>query len=128
MQLHGAHEEIEQAGANLVIVGNGAPNFIAGFRERAAYTGVVYTDPELNAYRALSLRRSVRSSINLKSMSRAFKAYRKGTRQVGPRGDAWQQGGVFVVAPSGELLYEHRSRFAGDHPPLGDIIAAVRVA
>lgn len=128
MQLHRARAQIEEAGADLIVIGNGTPNFIAGFRERTGFDGTVYTDPERNAYRALRLRRSVRSSVNLRTLSRAVSAYRKGNRQTRTQGDPWQLGGVFVVATSGALVYEQRSEYAGDHPLVEEIIEAARAA
>ena len=128
MQLHRARHEIEAAGAQLVVVGNGTPSFIAGFRERTGFDGTVYTDPERNAHRALHLKRGVRASFNLKTLSRAVQAYRQGNRQGRTQGDPWQQGGVFVVATGGALVYEQRSEYAGDHPPVEEIIEAVRAA
>lgn len=128
MQLHRARHEIEETGARLVVVGNGAPNFIAGFRDKTGFDGVIYTDPERNAFRALHLKRNVRSSLNLRTMSRAVKAYRAGNRQTRTKGDAWQLGGVFVVATGGALVYEQKSEYAGDHPPVEEIIEAARAA
>ena len=125
MQLHRERSRIEDAGANLVIIGNGAPTFIAGFRERSGYEGPIYTDPELVAYRALDLRRGARYAIGLKTMASAVSAYRGGFRQARTQGDAWQLGGVFVVSPAGALVFEYRSSHAGDHPPIDDIVAAV---
>ena len=128
MQLHRARHEIEEAGARLVVIGNGAPNFVAGFRERTGFAGTIYTDPERNTYRALKLKRGVRTSVNRKTVARAVKAFRAGNRQVGTQGDPWQQGGVFVVAAGGALVYEQRSEYAGDHPPVEEIIEAARAA
>jgi hypothetical protein len=56
---------------------------------------------------------------------RAVEAYRSGSRQTMTRGDAWQQGGVFVISTSGEMLYSFRSRFAGDHPSIERILHAL---
>jgi len=126
--LQRAQSEIEAAGADLVVVGNGSPSFIAGFRERTGFAGTVYTDPERNAHRALKLKRSVRSTIGLRTMAKAMKAYRAGNRQKSTQGDGFQQGGVFVVAAGGALVYEQRSEYAGDQPPVEEIIEAAREA
>ena len=126
MQLHRSRGAIEAAGARLVIIGNGSPSFIAGFREKSGFTGPIYTDPTLDLHRALHLRRDLRSSVNLNTLRSALRAYRGGFRQKSIEGDAFQQGGVFVVDEAGELLYEYRSRFAGDHPRVEDMLWALR--
>lgn len=121
-------EAFEREGAELVVVGNGAPNFIEGFRERAGYSGRIYTDPELRSHKALELRRDVRSTLSIRTLGRAVSAFRGGNRQTSVQGDAMQQGGVFVLSTDGELVYSYRSEFAGDHPSIADLVKAARVA
>jgi hypothetical protein len=128
VQLHRERHRLDEVGVDLVIIGNGTANFIAGFRERSGYEGVIYTDPERAAYKALGLRRGVRSTFSPGAVKNAVKAYRQGFRQIGTQGDALQQGGVFVVAPSGDSLYSYRSQRPGDHPPIDDLVAAVHAA
>lgn len=115
----------ESYGARLVVVGNGQPGFIQGFREKAKFDGELYTDPTLSSYRAMKLRRTLRSTLTLGTVRSAYRAYKQGFRQTGVRGDAWQQGGVFVVAKSGELAFSYASEHAGDHPPLRAIEEAL---
>ena len=57
VQLHHEIDRIHRAGGEVVVVGNGAPHFIAGFRELTGYRGPLYTDPSLESYRAASLKR-----------------------------------------------------------------------
>ena len=125
MQLHRRRDEIEAKGARIVVVGNGQPSFIEGFREKSGFDGEIYTDPTLETYRALKLRRSKRSSMCLKSIRKAFRAYRQGFRQDNVRGDPWQQGGVFVVKSGGDVSFSYPSEHAGDHPPVRALIAAL---
>lgn len=128
MQLHRANTRFEAAGARLAVVGNGAPHFIAGFLDKTGFDGEIYTDPDRRAYAALHLHRDLRSTFNLRTVRSAWRAFSSGFRQTTVEGDAWQQGGVFVVAPDGEIVYGYASQHAGDHPPVGDLIRAVRAA
>ncbi len=125
MQLHCMEDELEELGARLVVVGNGSPSFIAGFREKSGFTGALYSDPSRVLYRSLQLERGLRSSINGRSMARAVSAFRSGHRQSQVQGDAFQQGGVFVITSKGESTLEYRSQFAGDHPTTSEIRRAV---
>ena len=50
-------DEIRARGAELVVVGNGATNFAAAFREDYQLDCPLLVDPELRAYRAAGLRR-----------------------------------------------------------------------
>lgn len=125
VQLHRREDEIEAAGARLVVIGNGAASFIEGFRDKIGYTGEVYTDPKRSVYRALELRRSVRSTFSLRGVKNAVTAYRDGHRQTRTQGDPFQQGGVFVIDTAGAIHFQYRSEFAGDHPAVQDVIAAL---
>jgi hypothetical protein len=100
---------------NLVIIGNGAPNFIAGFREQTGYTGPIYTDPTLAVYKAAQLKRGVKTFLKLGAATATIGSLRRGFRQGKTEGDATQQGGVLVVAPDGRILYHHISEYPGDN-------------
>jgi NAD(P)-dependent dehydrogenase (short-subunit alcohol dehydrogenase family)/peroxiredoxin len=118
-------DEIRKAGAELVIVGNGAQNFAAAFREDYALDGPLLVDPELRGYRAAGLRRGRVELLSPRLPLNALRALWSGSRQGAIQGDPWQLGGVFVIRPGGELAYRYVSREAGDHPPVDDIVAAL---
>lgn len=109
MQLH--REGIE----NLVVVGNGAPMFIEGFRETTGFTGPIYTDPSLEVYKAAELKRGVGTMLRLGAAAATIGSLRRGFRQGKMQGDATQQGGVLVIAPDGRILYHHISAYPGDN-------------
>ncbi len=128
MQLHRETESLRAAGLDLHVIGNGAPMFIAGFRETTGYTGSIYTDPSLAVYRAASLRSGLRTVLNLAAVTRTVGSLRRGFRQGRTRGSALQQGGVLVVGRDGGLLWRHVSDGPGDNATAAQIIAAVRSA
>jgi len=109
VQLH--REGIE----NLVVVGNGAPMFIEGFRETTGFTGPIYTDPSLEVYKAAQLKRGMGTMLKLGAAAATFGSLRRGFRQGKMQGDATQQGGVLVIAPDGRILYHHISAYPGDN-------------
>ncbi len=125
MQLHREVDKIHAAGAELIVIGNGAPNFIAGFREETGYTGPLYTDPSLKAYEAAHLERSVTKTLDPRSLGKGLKAVVHGRRQGSTQGDAWQQGGVLVIAPSGEVTWQHISKRPGDNASVAQILHAL---
>ena len=63
--------------------------------------------------------------LNLGGTFICDRALRGGFRQKGVQGDPWQLGGVFVVAPGGVIRFAYASSAAGDHPPVGAILAAL---
>lgn len=131
--MRGDQERIEAAGAELTFVGSSRPAAAAEFKREKQLEARLLVDPELAAYGAFGLKRSVRSSLGLKSVKHAWRAFREGHRQESVKGDPWQQGGVFVLAPDGEggagqVLYAYRSAEAGDHPPNEEWLAVLERA
>jgi hypothetical protein len=110
-------EEIHEAGAELVVIGNGTPQQAQWFVEDTGLSTPVFTDPSLRIHELLGTRRGLSGVLDPRVFVRAFRALLRGFRQSGVQGDATQLGGVFVIDPGGEPLYAYRSRFAGDLPP-----------
>jgi hypothetical protein len=126
VQLHRSIADIHAAGAELVVIGSGAPMFIEGFRETTGYKGPLYTDPSLAAYEAAELERGFFKTFSLGGAIASIGAARRGFRQGRTQGDATQQGGVVVVAPDGSVIYRHASRYPGDNAKPEDIVRALR--
>ena len=122
------HERIRAAGAELVVVGSGQPEHARDFKERAGVSFELYVDPTLKAFSTAALRRSVLRTLGPGALVNAVRAFRGGHRQGKTRGDNWQLGGAFVIGAGGELLYEFRSRSAGDHPDPEALVAALPAA
>ena len=118
-------DEIRDLGAELVVVGNGAMNFAAAFREDYQLDSPLLVDPELRAYRAAGLRRGRVEALSPRLSLNALRALRSGSRQGSVQGDIWQLGGVFVIRPGGELAYRYVSQVAGDHAPVDAILEAL---
>jgi len=118
--------EIRERGAELVVVGNGTPYFALGFRDDLKLDCPLLVDPELRSYRAAGLRRGRVEILSPRLPLHAARALWKGHRQTSVQGDPWQLGGVFVIGKGGALLFQHRSREAGDHPPLEAVLSALR--
>jgi hypothetical protein len=118
----GEKQRIEAKGAQLFFVGNGSPTNAAEFRQAFRIDAPVYVDPSLRSYRALGLRASGSMWKALKAVPRAMAA---GFGQGLTKGDTMQLGGVFVVAPGGEVLFQYVSEAAGDHPSVDAIVESL---
>lgn len=122
MRLHRRIDDIRAAGAELYLIGNGAPMFIAGFREETGYTGPIYTDPSLATYRAAGLERGLRSLVTVGAAVRGLGALARGYRQGRTQGDQLQQGGALVIARDGSVLLRQVSRGPGDNADPADLV------
>ena len=125
MQLHRDLSRIRARGAELYVIGNGSPSFIAGFRETTGYTGIVFTDPSLEVFRAAELRRGLFTVLNVATIARSVRSIRRGFRQGRTQGSALQQGGVMVVARDGRVLWHHISEGPGDNASADQILTAI---
>lgn len=124
--LHSALPAIEQAGASLVLLGNGNPVHASEFMR---YTGLerrVFTDPARLIYKRLGMHHGLLRTYNLETTRHARRALTAGYRQYDVRGDRWQLGGVLVIEPDGKIAYRFRSEVAGDHPSTSDVLHAVK--
>jgi peroxiredoxin len=116
-------------GASVVFVGNGSENQARRFFESKGLPRegcTVVTDPERESYQAAGFERGyVRTFLNSGSQRAYAQARNAGHRITGLFGDLTQLGGVVVTRPPALLEYLHRSEFAGDHPDLDELRAAV---
>lgn len=104
-----------EQGIRLAVVGNGSVKHAAAFAAEEKIPFPLYTDPRRGSYQAAGLKRGVLAVFNLSAVKNTWRARRGGFQQTGVRGDAWQQGGAFVLAPGNRVLYEQRSEVGGEH-------------
>lgn len=128
MQLHHERDKLRAAGLTLNVIGNGAPMFIAGFRETTGYDGPLYTDPSLAVYKAAELQAGLRTLLSLGAATRTVGALRRGFRQGKIQGDAFQQGGALVIGREGSVLWHHISSGPGDNATADQLVGAMRMA
>jgi hypothetical protein len=128
VQLHHRIDELRAAGAELHVIGNGSPSFIDGFRETTGYDGPLYTDPSLAVYQAAGLKRGVATVLSARAALAGISALRHGFRQGKTQGDAWQQGGVVVIEPGGDVVWTHVSDYAGDNAAPDEILRQLQAA
>jgi hypothetical protein len=124
------HVDALRSQGTVAVIGSGTPAMAKAFAERMGLPAdlLVLTDPKREAYTLLGFTRSVRSTFSLRALFNHLRARRKGFRQGRLAGDPWQQGGTIIVAPSGNLLFEHRSKEPGDHAAPERLVAALRSA
>lgn len=108
-----------------MVVGNGQPFHAAAFRDEQSIDFPLVVDPSLKAYRAAGLKRGWKDTLAPKAIGHAIRAWKSGARQTSVKGDPWQLGGTFVLEAGGKLLFRHVSREAGDHPSVGEVLAAL---
>ena len=123
--MRGEVDGFRALGAALAVVGNGTPAQAKEFAAEYELPFPLYVDPKLEAYRAAGLRRGVLDTLNAGTFTHALRALRTGARQGLTKGDPWQLGGAFVVAPGGRIAFRHVSRDAGDHADAAKIRKAL---
>ena len=117
--------EIHARGGDVVVIGCGRPEHISSFREVTGYEGALVTDPSLESFRAAGLAYGLGRTFHPRSVLKGLRAFTRGFRQGARRGNPVQQGGTFVLGPGARVRFEWRDRFAGDHPEMRDVLAAL---
>jgi hypothetical protein len=114
-------------GGHVVIIGNGTLEQARHFfsEKKLPRSGVdVVTDPRRESYAAAGLERGIaRTFLNTGAIAAYGAARKQGHAVTGLFGDLTQLGGLFVVKPPASLLFAHKSRFAGDHPDMTQVLS-----
>jgi hypothetical protein len=118
---------IEALGARLAFVGQGSTRHAIGFRRVYAPHCEVYTDPSRYTYDAIGATDSIISTVAGVAVN-GLRAMREGYFQTTILGNPFQQGGVLIAVPGDLAAYMYLSRIAGDHPPVDEVMAALRQA
>lgn len=124
-QVCARQSEIEAAGGELMFVGSGTPGMARAFQAEFSPGASVAVDPQLRAQAAFQLRRSVVATFSPGAVVGAVRAFSQGYRQAAVQGDAWQQGGAFVIDTAGRIAWAHVARHAGDHASPEELLGAL---
>ena len=133
VQLREDQEGFRQAGATVVLIGQGSPEQGAGFCDRKHSPFPCLLDPDRSAYRAYGLSKGNIGVVLDPRVAVPFARanVRSETRQRGLRGgDLFQMPGTFVVDDRGVVRLAHRNRTIADSPPnrrLFEALASIRV-
>jgi len=134
-------DELQEAGATKVVclVKEDLGEEVAKFRE-GYWPGEVLLDEELSFFRALGGGELWNSGVGLilaGLRAPLTSAHTNFVRLCGVvdsgaamnfRGEGFIGGGCFVLGPDGTVAYSFLERAPGEHPPLDDVISAVRAA
>jgi len=117
--------QFDDKNARLAVIGTGDPRHFKAFREITGYQGFLFSDPSLNVFSLLGFSNRISGFISINSMFKAAAAIKNGHRQGSLQGSALQLGGAVVVDAGGIIRYFFKSKKAGDHPDIRELIEAV---
>jgi peroxiredoxin len=84
-------------------------------------------DPKRKGYKAYGLKRgNVLEVMGPATWVRGLAAARKGHHVEKVVGDAFQMPGTFIIDTTGTVRYARYAKHSGDHPPVGEIVEALR--
>jgi peroxiredoxin len=128
VQLYGARDEFERAGARVVLIGQLTPRHAAHFRRRQEIDLPVLADEQRESYKAAGAKvATLTELVGPKVLAKGVATSRK-TGQVQGRtiGHPAQLGGSMLIRPDGTVAWSHMSENAGDNATPEEILAAVR--
>ena len=115
-----------EAGADLAVVGTGAPHFAKALQEELDLGGVrVFSDKTRRAFDLAGFRRGLSTLLRPKAVWNYLRAFLSGYAPRELQGDALQQGGVLLILPGGGVAFDFGSEASGDAPLAEDILAAL---
>jgi peroxiredoxin len=125
--LQGAADQFAQAGANLVLIGQATPNDAADFRRQFKLELPLLADEQRVSYKAIGARYAGISGIfGPKIILRGLQVILgQRVRQGKTIGASNLLGAAAVIAPDGEVLYEHLARDVSDNAPPEEMLAAL---
>jgi hypothetical protein len=127
--LRDANDAIQKAGGQVIAVGMGTPAMAADAAATGKLPFTLLVDPKMDLYRALEARRGgFLSMLSFEVLAGAFRAWRRGHRQSGVKGDPMQLGATAIADSKGEALALRLARDPADHPPIDWILDAIRSA
>lgn len=131
MQLHRAREQFEQAGVDLVLIGQATPRHAKHFAKKLELDGeTILADEERQTYKIAGFKKAnLGQLLGPKSVLSGVKhGARSGVVQGRVVGDAAQLGGAMVIDTSGEVLFRRASKNAGDTIEPDDLLENARSA
>jgi AhpC/TSA antioxidant enzyme len=134
LQLQRDRDRFAATGGELAVVGMGTPAMARDFRGELGVDARVLLSRDKEAYLTMDLERASTSQVFSpsalgSSVVRSAGLLRRGKAPAkAPQQDWHQLGGAFVIAPGGELVWEHRSRHPGDLPDHEAMLEALRDA
>lgn len=118
--------QVEENGAKIVIIGSGTPEQAKTFARNFNVELDMYVDKSLQTYNAFLLERGFFKTLGWKSLKCGARALKNGFRQGWSAGDLWQQGGVFVLGPSRQIVYQHVEQYAGEPLDKDTVLQAIK--
>ena len=122
-------DEVEELGAQVILIGIGTSIQGFTFRNRARSRFRVMVTQDHTLYRTMGLSRQRRLTDPIRNATAFINFVRDGIYPYQRTGDPTWLGGVFVVEQGGRrVTWEHRARYAADLVSGTDVVAALRAA
>jgi peroxiredoxin len=125
-----ARKQFEEAGVNLVLIGQGTPRQAAAFRRRQGIQLRLLADHDRASYKAAGTKVGAMTDLfSPQTIAKGVLATaRTGRTQTRTIGHPSQLGGTLVIAADGRITWSHMSEDASDNASPEEILGAVREA
>jgi len=124
--LRRSYPEITAIGARVVAIGTGDAAYASAFVTAEEIPYLVLVDEEGRAAEAAQVKTTpVRRLARPSTLRATASQFRAGHRQGRTGSRPLQLGATFVVAPGGQLLYEHYDDRVDAAAPMADVVGAL---
>ena len=122
------YEDFRRKGAEVVAIGQGAPEMAADFKMKRKIPFPLLVDQERETYRAMELRKgSALDVFGPQVLAKGTLSFVRGNLQgLAPEGTSLRQlGGALIVDKGGRVLLSHESADASDNLPVDRLLEAL---
>lgn len=117
MQLHRSKSRFTDAGSRILLVGMGAVEETAAFKNKFDLSFPMVSDPDRELYDIFQIGfMSMKSLFTPKMAMRTASALARGHGVGIPHGDIRQLSAVFIIETNGIISYAHYAKNSADHP------------
>lgn len=129
MVLVDQRRDLELRGCKVVIAAFTTPDYAKKWMDANSFPYSVMADPQLEFYRALGLKRSVKRTYKMDIMAK-YASYVVANIPIGPSrpypgDDLHLMTGDFIATSSGKLVYAYNAQHAHDRPSIEEILGSL---
>ena len=121
--------DLEQCGCKVVITAFTTLGSAKKWMDANRFPYSMMADPEMEFYRALGLKRSVKRTYKMEIMAK-YASYVIANIPIGPsrpypEDDLYLMAGDFIANSSGKLVYAYNAQHAHDRPSIEEILGSL---
>ena len=119
-------DEIEQLNADIVAVSFGTPYWANAWLEETQAPFPIWLDPQKESYQLYGMTASKLQAWGARNLWFYAKAFLRGEKGKGNRGETDQMGGNFIIDKNGVVRFAYPSKNPTDRPEISKLLQVLK--